>query len=900
MMVQKKKQQQQQQQQVLPAARRRMIKNLMPSFLHDKEPVKKIIEWERIIDCLRSKHMINMYDRHTVILERLAQVLADGVPLKHMEPLAHVLSLVNERIMQGGKDVLCKPLCGLLAVLQHSLIDDRGDKPLDQLKKDLQQLAKSVGDFVHVHDDNVIEHAVEVLYRLCGGPRTDPPVSEHRIIMFPWLLDSVSLPPSMQDPASVASHGSDARYHETEMELLELLAEADLIPHLTTALQINHRTSCQSDTLRTLRRLSLSDTCCKQMIQEGTLDLLTQIARDSTDDVKLSMITEILWNALESTHTPLIAEALSAQNNINNLHAMFKRESNARRDVEKELRNELVIVCTDIAVFASEGRFAAFRQSGFLATVCELLMGEEMEARNRTMPKSRIPRSSPVPIPSSNDHAFKKHLLTLTMVLCEDAGVLETFLENGLLDFCVMYLDYDSPNPAIYRWSLRQIKGLQLQILTLLQKILPKSHTADPTIYDTLLAFLKTALEKDAQGRPHTGLPNPTSDPVGLVMSVLRLLIVLAEAETESRQRLGQLGIFPVVNDILSTPTHAPETHRTALLLLTSLCQFAPNRSTFGQIPQSIPTLVSFLSFLSPSTQETSSIHLSTITALWAAIPFCPLNEKAFLETDGLYRLLDLLAEKRQTREIRMCGLGFLCDLLENSVVKRFCDEWRGRDGGLVGLAVELWVSEEKFLGVPQGLQGTVFPDDRNPLEGAHPQKHTTFPPVIDELTQNLRAKLYSLLTHLQPIDTCSLSPHIQIKLPLIARYLDFKLLDVYSTLERSLQVDGIRPTTPDRECIEVVGEVQREKKQMVLEEQKAVAEGFGQKVKQQDQQFYETIKKREEMKKMASAAESRHPRLPQLPAKQSTTIRHHHRHTTYTTLPTTSTAVHLPLTSGH
>ncbi|KAI8849132.1 hypothetical protein BC829DRAFT_199904 [Chytridium lagenaria] len=67
------------------------------------------------------------------------------------------------------------------------------------------------------------------------------------------------------------------------------------------------------------------------------------------------------------------------------------------------------------------------------------------------------------------------------------------------------------------------------------------------------------------------------------------------------------------------------------------------------------------------------------------------------------------------------------------------------------------------------------------------------------------------------------LSPEENVKLHLISKYLDFKIGEVWDEIDHELYIEGIRPVTPDIECIFTAKSVTTEKSQIVQNKQKEI-----------------------------------------------------------------------------
>ncbi|KAJ3225729.1 hypothetical protein HK099_006342 [Clydaea vesicula] len=83
----------------------------------------------------------------------------------------------------------------------------------------------------------------------------------------------------------------------------------------------------------------------------------------------------------------------------------------------------------------------------------------------------------------------------------------------------------------------------------------------------------------------------------------------------------------------------------------------------------------------------------------------------------------------------------------------------------------------------------------------------------INEITLNLRAKVYSLFCKLGFENFYSTLSNVErVKLELISKYLDFKISEVWEEISEELYVEGIRPTTPDLNSIKESGVIVNEK----------------------------------------------------------------------------------------
>ncbi|KAJ3157144.1 hypothetical protein HDU89_002555 [Geranomyces variabilis] len=850
--------------------RRQRLKKIMPSFAPPGNGAKRrqgdvvpTIDWAKILEHFHPKLFVLSFDRQKAIFERLCRIHSTGLPLHDMANVADFLMVVKTRMTEvalasgasqastcratplkpltpaeqsAGKAVIERlrvPLCKYLAVLRRPFASLTGDKSVAQLTDDLRLFARVIGDLINIEDDQITDSAVQVLFKLSGGPKIESPISTQRIVTYPWLLDAVSLPPSEAE----ALPRPQCDPHETQIELLRILNDSNIVQHLTRALQqcfvnVNQTFPYHNDILRTLRRLSASEACIAQMIADETFRFLIDALPLSSNPTDWSITIEVFWNALESQHKHQVAEALSSEKAIETLSGQLTTAH------PPDFLTDLIIACTEISRLHPS---VTWTEKRVLSNIWTLLV--------RPHPAGTTANAD------TTDHfVLQKELFVFLQGFCKGGGeVLEWYLKKGLLEHLLAYLTFDPQEPSIACWSVRQLKGLQLQALTLLQEILP--HTpfdlhSHPTLHFTLQSFLEQALLHDVPNLPpgEEELPNPSSDRVGLVPSVLRTTLNACEREVASCLLIGERDGFGTLIDILKNHPPLPSpTSFTALTLLTTLLGPMQNRRKFAATPESISTLLGHL----------DTEPLASLSAIWATLP--PSTD-TLLADNGVRRILDALVRRRDWETLSV-GLGLLCDLVENHGVAKVMKEWRDKtEIGVVRWLISLWKGVEADLGVPQGPYGMISleGDDnlelcRNPLTCdvvikplAH-QRHIIevqddFTEDIEEMGWNLRAKIYSLIQHLMPLDTSVLSLEEEIKLIMIHSYPTFKHHVLLRTLSKSLYKANIRPTEPDQEVLDMAETVLREKKHYVHDLQSRVLERHLKKEKEEDESFWKEV----------------------------------------------------------
>ncbi len=64
-----------------------------------------------------------------------------------------------------------------------------------------------------------------------------------------------------------------------------------------------------------------------------------------------------------------------------------------------------------------------------------------------------------------------------------------------------------------------------------------------------------------------------------------------------------------------------------------------------------------------------------------------------------------------------------------------------------------------------------------------------------------------------------------KIKLMRIQKYLDFKISEIWHEIDQELKFDGVRPVTPDQECLRLAQTVSKSKADSVCKQQMEIAQ---------------------------------------------------------------------------
>lgn len=295
------------------------------------------------------------------------------------------------------------------------------------------------------------------------------------------------------------------------------------------------------------------------------------------------------------------------------------------------------------------------------------------------------------------------------------------------------------------------------------------------------------------------------------------------------------------------------------LFILSVLCENDVHRKELFSY-EGVHLLISFLQ-MDPKKLHSGLGHrrllFSALDCLWSCVIGCYIAEDYFLEQQGIFFLLDLLALKQKS----LCNiiLGILSEFCDNPKTIIHISTWRGeKDQTAAKLLIQLWRQEELDLGVQRDQYGRIA-DVKRPIAGSFQKEQEIIPMpsscpsfAIIEISENIRAKLYSLLCKLGFENLPGLSAKDFITLAIIRRYIDFKVGEVWSEVCTELK-EEFRPIASDEETLRVISEVSENIGKMVTAYQTEVLENHHHQEIQEEEKAYTKIRAVHKQKEMVN-----------------------------------------------
>ncbi|KAF3707167.1 Cilia- and flagella-associated protein 69 [Channa argus] len=413
---------------------------------------------------------------------------------------------------------------------------------------------------------------------------------------------------------------------------------------------------------------------------------------------------------------------------------------------------------------------------------------------------------------NNEDFKMKKLLLNLLVPMSKDFAAQQLYKEEqvmlALLTLVKPPTASSECRSSARHWSSIQQEELQVQALSILA-------TIAPLMLDDYMSFQ------------------------GNACLLLLLDWCVGQGEESVNQDLCDQGTINQLLGILTQMQDSPDEDDDAVtleiksdiqLVLSALCETDMHRKElFGS--EGVEMAVHFLrkgSNMFYSGLGHNKLLLSTVDCVWSCIVGCYTTEDYFLAKQGAFLLLDLLTSS--PRCVHGVILTTLLELCDNPNTLSHILSWRDEAGQTAPrLLLQLWREEEEDLGVSRDPQG-VITDPQRPILSHYQLEDSQVPAnmscaAILEMSENLRAKIYSIFSKLGFQDLPGLSTKDYVTLSIIRRYLDFKVGEVWDEISRELILDGVRPIRTDEQALSIICKIAEETAMKVIAEQKSILE---------------------------------------------------------------------------
>uniref|UniRef100_A0A8D0H5C5 Cilia and flagella associated protein 69 n=1 Tax=Sphenodon punctatus TaxID=8508 RepID=A0A8D0H5C5_SPHPU len=474
---------------------------------------------------------------------------------------------------------------------------------------------------------------------------------------------------------------------------------------------------------------------------------------------------------------------------------------------------------------------------------------------------------------SYEDFELKKLLFNMVAVLAKDLCAVP-LLSEGKMVLALFHYVKPIEKPGVHDWSAAQYEELQLHAIATLATVAPLLVEDYMTCQGNtrLLLFLEWCVAQDCffgQGNSFHGTGGRGNKLAQMRYSLRVLRPMVSLGDDAVNLDLCDQGVINQLLDILKNTTNnskekddaiVMEIQTDILLILSTLCENDPHRKElFGS--EGVDIIIQLMK-IDPNKFYSGLGHnrllFSTLDCLWCCVLGCYIAEDYFLEKEGIFLILDLLSLNQKN----ICNLilGILVEFCDNPKTTRHINTWRGKNNQTAAsLLVHLWRQEEAELGVKHDQHGRIV-DVKKPLVSRFQEQQEVTPmpancPTFDimEVSENTRAKIYSILFRLGFENLPGLSAKDFVTLAIIRRYLDFKVGEVWSEVCAELKEENFRPVTPDQEALKVITETAENVGKMVATLQTEMLESQRFQEIQEEEKIYAKIQSLHKQREMVN-----------------------------------------------
>ncbi|NXL93444.1 CFA69 protein, partial [Alectura lathami] len=794
------------------------------------EAQARSVDLNRAIKLLKEPDSSSLEEEQLKVLKKVVKCFENGFPLKDLSQIIDILNLCAEKVNRT-QEAFIEPICELIKLCGLPF----------QKKKLSDEVSYSVA----------VSKSIAQLGYLMRVPS-----SQVRIQICKCIISfyKVGLPRKL-----LSGYQPTSANYKIQMAELGGLAETLV---LSLALVENQLTE-KLWVLKALQHLSSSGVNCKLMMKAQAASRLCLYLSDADPSGQLVFrSSEILWNLLENTSKEEVVNQLSSLECVHALKEVFvDLLINGFRHCDRQLRNDLLVIATLVA----ENAAAPMIESGFTVLLIVLATFTEVKIPNPLLKGLKLTFSY-------EDFELKKLLFNIIRIFSKDPHALQLLSENDVMPALLYYVK-PHRKPGFHDWSAAQYEELQLHAIAILASVAPPlvDKYLSCQANTLLLVFLEWCTGQDpffCRGHSFHGTGGRGSKLAQMRYSLRVLTSVVSLYDEAVNRNLCDQGAISQLLDILKYAASKSKEKEDAILLeiqadilfiLSVLCENDVHRKELFSY-EGVDILIPFIQ-MDPKKLYSGLGHsrllFSALDCLWSCVIGCYIAEDYFLEQQGIFLLLDLLALKQKN----LCNtiLGILVEICDNPKSTFHISTWRGeKDQTAAKLLIQLWRQEESDLGVKRDQHGRIADVKRPIVSSFQKQQEVISMPAncpsfaIIEISENIRAKLYLLFCKLGFENLAGLSAKDFITLAIIRRYIDFKIGEVWSEVCAEVKQE-FSPVDSDEEALKIISEVSENIGRMVVAHQTEVLENQHRQEIQEEERTYTKIQAVHKQREMAN-----------------------------------------------
>ncbi|NXH45937.1 CFA69 protein, partial [Dicaeum eximium] len=741
------------------------------------------VDLNHVITLLKESGSKDLEKEQLKTLKKIVKHFENGLPLKDVAQITEILDLCAEKMNE--QEAFTEPLCELIKLFGLPF----------QKKKSSDEVNYSVE----------VSQSIAHLGYLMRVPSSQVKIQISKSIVSFYNME---LPGKLLP----GYHPANPNY-KIQMAEVGGLAEGLV---LSLALVENQLTE-KLWLLKALQYLSTSGVSCGQMVkaQAASRVCLCLNGADPSGQL-LFRSSDILWNLLEKASKEEVVDQLRSLECVHALKEVFVDVMSGFRHCDHQLRNDLLV----IAALVAENPAVPMVESGFAKVLIVLATCPEVKVLNPLIKGFKLTYSY-------EDFEMKKLLFNIIGILSKNPSAAQLLSENHVMPALLYYVK-QSEKPAFSDWSAAQYEELQLQAISVLASVAPVvvDKYLSCQANTLLLLFLEWCMGQDlfsGRGDSFHGRGGRGNKLAQMRYSLQVLRSVVALYDDAVSINLCDQGAISQLLDILKYAADKSKEKESTILLeiqadvlfiLSVLCENDVHRKELFSC-EGIGRLIPFFK-MDPRKLHSGLGHncllLSALDCLWSCVIGCYIAEDSFIEKQGIFLLLDLLALKEKS----LCNiiLGILAEFSDNPKATFYMGIWRGRRAQTAAkLLIQLWRQEELDLGVKRDQYGKIV-DTKRPITTSFQKQQKVIPLpascpsfAIMEISESIRAKVYSLFCKLGFENLPGLSAEDFVTLAIIQRYIDFKIGEVWSEISAEIK-EEFRPIESDVRALKLISDV--------------------------------------------------------------------------------------------
>ncbi|XP_037363402.1 cilia- and flagella-associated protein 69 isoform X1 [Talpa occidentalis] len=790
----------------------------------------KPMDLNRVIKLLEETDKDDLEEKQLKSVKKLVQCYQNGLPLRDLAQIFKILKLCAGKIenqpnfMESTYDIL--KLCSL---------------PF--LKK------KALDEITYTEDT---ANSIALLGNLMKIPN-----SELRIQICKCIVDFYHAEPPKKHITG---------YHQASSSYKIQMAEVGgLAKTMVQSLALLENQLVEKLwVLKALQHLSTSEVNCTLMMKaQAASGICAHLNDPDPSGQLLFRSSEILWNLLEKSSKEEIIQQLSNLECLLALKEVFRNLIiKGFSHYDRQLRNDILVITTIIA----QNPGAPMIECGFTRDLILFATFIEVKSQNPLVKGIKLSNCY-------EDFELKKLLFNIIVILCRDLTTVQLLIDGKVTLALFTYVKKPEKQKTV-EWSAAQYEELQLHAIATLSSVAPLLVDEYMLCQGNarILAFLEWCDSEDSffsHGNSFHGTGGRGNKFAQMRYS-LRLLRAMVYLEDDTinhdlceKGTIQQLiGMFKNTINKSNDKEEAIvlEIQSDILLILSGLCEHhIPRKEIFGT--EGVDMILHVMKTDPKKLQSGLGYNVllfSTLDSIWCCILGCYSSEDYFLEKEGIFLLLDLLALNQK----KFCNLilGIMVEFCDNPKTTAHVKAWRGKkDQTAASLLIKLWRKEEKELGVKRDKYGKII-DTKKPLFTSFQEEQKFMPlpancPTIAvmDVAENIRAKIYAVLGKLDFENLPGLSAEDFVTLCIIHRYLDFKIGEIWNEIYEEIKLEKLRPVTTDRKNLEAITTASENIGKMVASLQTEMIESQVHQDVQNEQKVYTKIQATHKQRELAN-----------------------------------------------